>query len=394
MTTEVLPRRESPAGPVAPTARPTVLHVVNRFGVGGSEKQAVEVIRRTDRSRFDVAVATMVPEGPWRGVLEEEGIEILDYPFRGFLRPSGVGHVLALAREIRRRGVDLVHCHDFYSNLFGTVAGRLSATGCRVVTARREFGILRSALQLRAQRLMYALSDLTVVNSEVLGDHLRSEERVPSGRIRVVPNGIDSGAFSPGEPPAGLLRELELPDGAFVVGIVARLGEEKDHATLLRAVARLRSSRPEPPLRLLVVGDGPLRSGLEALARDLGIADVVQFPGSRPDVPDLLRAMDVFVLPSLSEGFPNALLEAMATGLPVVASAVGGSREMVADGETGFLVPPQDPERLAERLALLWDDPHLRSETGRAARSFVADGFSYGRTVRRFEDLYDRLLAG
>ena len=175
-----------------------------------------------------------------------------------------------------------------------------------------------------------------------------------------------------------------------MVGSLGRLHPQKGFSDLLTAFAQVRQRIPS--VRLFVAGDGELRDDLEAQARSLGMAAVVTFAGVRADVSEVLAALDVFVLPSLWEGMPNAVLEAMASGLPVVATAVGGTPEVVVDGVTGLLVPPQDPGALAQAIGHLLRDPDLRRRMGRAGRRRVEEHFDVRETVRQVESLYETLL--
>ena len=366
-----------------------VLQVVCRFGVGGSETHSMELLKRLDRSRYEPIVATMTVDGPWRNIVEDLGIEILDFPFSKFTNRQGREHFRNLASAIRERAIPLVHCHDFYSNIFGCVAARLAGRP-KVVAARRELGVLRKRHHLLGQRVAFSFADIIITNTADLRRRMIRRELVPSKRIRVVYNGVDAERFAPTDVPEMLRTEFGMSPGAVVVGIVARLTEEKNHPCLFRAVAGLLSRFPE--LRLLVVGDGPMRQPLNDLATDLGLTNHVIFAGERSDVALLLNLMDVVVLISAAAGCSNAILEAQATGQPVVASAVGGNLEIVNHEVDGFLVPHDDPIALAERLATLLGDIQLRQAFGRAGRQKVVTQFSYDRVIETVEGLYCDLL--
>jgi len=231
-------------------------------------------------------------------------------------------------------------------------------------------------------RLATALSDCIVPVSEATAEVARRVERVPAHKLRVIRNGIDLAEFPARAQPSG-----STPAPAIHV---ARLQRIKDQPTLLRAVRQVVDV--EPDFQLDIVGDGPDRAELHALAQDLELDGHVRFLGSRDDVSRLLSSASLFVLSSLSEGIPLTLLEAMATGLPAVATDVGGNREIVIPGETGLLVPAGSPPALAEALRALWADPDRARRLGAAGRRRVEQEFDMRQVVARYENLYQELL--
>jgi L-malate glycosyltransferase len=244
---------------------------------------------------------------------------------------------------------------------------------------------------MRANRLAYRFADRVVANSPSVSRLVETDGGVPSSRIVTIPNFLDPQAFEP-IPPADRRRMLDalgVPEGAFVVGIVARLSPVKDHATLLRAIASVRDRIPA--LHGVLVGDGPERAAIEALAKSLGIADIVHLAGERTQPPNLHGLFDVSVLCSTSEAFPNSVLEAMAASRPVVATDVGGTPDAIRHGTTGLLVPPSDPSRLADALLRLYSEPALRSELGAAGCAAARAGYSADAVIGQVEALYTRL---
>jgi glycosyltransferase involved in cell wall biosynthesis len=220
---------------------------------------------------------------------------------------------------------------------------------------------------------------------------VETEGGVPASRIVTIPNFLDPQSFEPltNADRQRLLDEIGVPAGSFVVGIVARLSAVKDHATLLRAIATLAPTIPA--LHCVLVGDGPERERIDALARELGIADRVHLAGERPQLPNLHGMFDVSVLCSTSEAFPNSVLEAMAASRPVVATAVGGTPDAVRDGETGLLVPPSDPPRLADAIGRLYEEPSLRAELGSAGCAAARSCYSASAVIGQVEALYTGL---
>jgi glycosyltransferase involved in cell wall biosynthesis len=231
------------------------------------------------------------------------------------------------------------------------------------------------------------MTDLILANSEAVKQDVVRQERVAPSKVRVIYNGIESSRYAV-EADQALRSSLGIPDRT--VGVVARLVDYKGHRFFLEACPEIR--RRHPAVTFLLIGDGPDRSELEDYVRTLGLERSVRFLGSRPDIPELLSVLDVVVLPSLEEGFPNAVLEAMAAGRPVVATRVGGVPEAVVHEKTGLLVPPRDPSALADAVNCLLGDAGRRADMGRMGQKRVSEFFSLSRLVGEMEDLYEESL--
>ncbi len=344
------------------------------FDSGGTERQMTELIRRLNRRKFDVHVACFQRKGVCLPRVQELVSEVAEFPIRSFRSLSTLTQFGAFARWCRQRRVAVVQAADMYANAFALPAAALARVPLRV-GSRREVNPTRGDGLEALQRFGYAAAHRIVANSEAGAERLRSEG-VPPERISVVRNGLDLEAFA--------LR-LSPPRRHRIV-CVGRLRPEKAHEVLIAAVARLRPAWPDVKLR--IVGDGPREAELRELVARLGLRDCVELLGHRDNVPALLRDADLFVLPSRTEASPNAVLEAMAAGLPVVASKVGGIPEAVTDGATGLLVPPDDVEALAGAVFHLFATPSLGERLGLAARLHVQDNYSFARMVGAFETLY------
>jgi len=351
---------------------------------GGTEGQFVEIACRLDRTRWDLRVACLRAEGPLRARLEAAGLSAESLR-PGSLRSPRLGlAVWRLARDLRRTGARLVHTFDFYSNVLGVPAARLA--GVPVIASQRDLGNLRPPFQQRLHRLMLRLADRVLVNSEAVRERVRRDPRLAHDRVVLVPNGVDADRFSPAPVRTGSR------DGPVVVGTLANLRPEKGLADLLRAVALARERCPE--VELAVWGEGPLQGELERLAGELGLGRAVSLRGRTAAPEAALRSLDVFVLNSVSEASSNALLEAMATGLPVVATRVGGNPGFIEDQETGLLVPPADPAALAKALIRLVEDRALAARLAGHAREHVRREFAMPRLIERLESLYLDVLGG
>ncbi len=338
-----------------------------------------ELVRRLDRTRFEVHVACFRKSGQWLPVVETHADSVTEFPLRSLKSPSTLRQIAAMAGWLRARHVDLVHTWDIYANLVALPAAALARVPARIGSRR---GIaspiaVRGALQL--QRLAYRAAHRVVANSAAAARQLHSEG-VDTAAVVVIPNGVVIEG-----PPAGAA-----PQATPIVMTVANLRAGKGHDVLLRAAAQVLAAHPAT--RFQFVGDGPKRGALEQQARELGIASSIEFLGHRDDVNLLLRRSTLFAFPSLMEAFPNGVMEAMAVGLPVVASNVGGIPELVDDGRNGLLVQPGNADDLAAVINRLLADPVQARVWGDAARQSIAAGYSFERMTRAFESLYLREL--
>ncbi|MEN0139107.1 MAG: glycosyltransferase [Rhodococcus sp. (in: high G+C Gram-positive bacteria)] len=354
-----------------------VLYVVPDLRVGGAERHVATLFPRLDRERFEPSVICIGNEGELFPALAAGNVPALA------LRRTKwqvVGAVRDLVREMRRIAPDIVIVRGFNAETFGRVAAVLARVPRTVVWVHNcGETTTRSALRRIVDRALASVTSAYFGVAQLQVPYLVDDLHIPPGKIRIIHNGVDPAAFDPNGDRAAA-AQFGITRRDRVVGILAALRPEKDHATLLRA-ARLVVDEL-PAAKFLIVGDGPMRGDLERLAGELGIADRVVFAGSRPDVRDLLTVMDVFVLSSYSvECFPMALLEAMAAGRPAVCTAVGGVPEMIAEGLTGYLVPPRSPQALAEKLLRVLSEPEKSREMGLAARTRVESEFSLRASV-------------
>jgi glycosyltransferase involved in cell wall biosynthesis len=295
------------------------------------------------------------------------------------------------ARFLAEVRADVVHSHDIYNNLFATLWARVARVPV-VIASRRWWHTLNRPAHRLACAIGYRLADRVLANCDAVAASLVKDERVPVDRVVVIPNFVDESAFDPMPAPTReqLLAAFGVPPGALVVGVVARLNPIKDHASLIRAISTL--APRWPTLHLVVVGKGVAREELGRLVAELGLTERVHFVGLQPQKPNPHALFDVSVLPSRSEGFPNVVLEAMAAATPVVATAVGGTRDAVVSGETGLLVPPGDTQALAIAIESLLGDPARRASLGAAAQQRARHFYEASRVVPVLEDLYESLV--
>lgn len=382
-----------------------VATVIEALGPGGAERLLVDTARRIDRRRFDLRVFTLFRARRHHApALADLGIAETCLDLAGPRDyPRGVA---SLRRAWRGGPVDLVHTHLYAANVVGRTAARLC--GLPVVSTLHDadyepitrlgnpgLSAWKHAVLRAVDRATLQLAQAEVVAvSQYVADSARRRLGARPERTTVIHNAVDTEVFRPGssDERAPARRELGLSPAEPLVLAVGRMTPQKGHGVLLDALARVSPSSPPP--RLALVGDGDLRPALEARARELGIADRVLFLGVRSDVPDLMRAADLLVLPSLHEGFGLVLAEAMACALPVVGSDTGPVPEIVENGRSGILFPPGDAAALAAALARLIDSPGLRAALGAQGRERAVAEFSFATMIGRLESLYERIVAG
>ncbi|MBI5709098.1 MAG: glycosyltransferase [Candidatus Eisenbacteria bacterium] len=402
-----------------------VMYVVGNFVAGGAERHLLELWSRMDRTRFEVEICCFRREGQFLPAVESLGWPVRELGVgRRIYGPRGLAGLLRLARRVRRFRPDVIHGYLFGPNLFAVLAGRWLAVPA-VVVAKRNVDAFETGRQVAVQRFTHRRATHVTAVSEAVAATVAALG-VPRERITVIPNGVDVERFAPGPGPtssggadprgARVPRDADpragtgpgrvrapggsggladpaaaaLPaDGGALVGSVGCLAPRKDYGTLLEALALL-AGRGRA-FQAALVGDGPERAALESRAAALGLGARVRFLGERGDVERLLPAMDVFVLSSREEGIPNALLEAMAAARPVVATAVGGTPEVVRDGDTGWLVPPGSPAALADALEQALAHPDEARRRGAAARHAVEAAMGIEAMVRRHEAFYERV---
>ena len=339
----------------------------------------IELSRRLDRERFEVHVACLHRRGEWRGRAEELAESVTEYPIRGFAHPSAAREAARFALWCRRTRVAVVQACDLYTNVFALPAAAAAGVPVRL-GSRRGLNPDRTRGQRLAQRLSYRLAHRIVTNSGVVARGMQ-RDGLPAGRVVVIPNGLDVARFRPIARCGGVRR----------IGTLARLHPVKGLDVLVDAVALLQRDLPE--IEATIIGDGPERAALEQRIARLGLARRVHLAGHHDDVAAALAGLDLFVLPSRSEAFPNAVIEAMASALPVVATDVGGVPEMVEHGHTGILVPPERPDRMAAAIHELAAQPDRAWAMGRRARAHVLSRYSFERMVGQFEALYLEIAA-
>lgn len=383
---------ETTTGPVHEDGRPLIAHVIYRLAVGGLENGMVNLINRMPQYRHAVICITDYTDFHRR--IQHDAVSLHALHKRA---GHDLGWLPRLLRLLRELAPDVVHTRNLAAleaqlpAWLAGVRGRVHGEHGRDVPdldgSSRKYQWLRRAFKPMVHCYIPLSRDLEHYLSEKIG--------VPPAKLAQIYNGVDMQRFHPRgtERPASLPADFA-PPGSVVFGTVGRLAAVKDQLTLARAFVALLDNAPalRERARLVIIGDGPLLSETRNLLECARMTDYAWLPGARDDVPELMRAMDVFVLPSLAEGISNTILEAMACGLPVIATQVGGNAELVLPEVTGMLVPAAQPKPMAEAMWHYVNDEELRLRHGRAARERVEREFSMEAMVQRYVEVYERLL--
>ena len=363
-----------------------VLHLIGSLAAGGAERNLYYLGPHFKTSRFDHSICCMMSRGEFAEELEWAGVRIYEL---GYRRRYFLNTVMKLAGLLRREKIAVLHTHLFEPGLVGRLAAWLAGTPV-IVTHEHGKTLWKKWHHRLFERLALWRTDMRIVVSEDIRGLRRKHEGVPDSKLELIENAVDPAKFDVDEMARQAVRcDLEIDD-YFVVGTVGRLVPAKAYDLFLKAARMLLGGNSR--MKFVMVGDGYLRAELERRAVDLGIEDSVLFLGNRTDIPELLAAMDLYLITSAREGLPISLIEAMLAARPVVSTAVGGIPDVLADGRTGLLVESGNAGAIAGAVTDLMGDPARREAMGRAARREALERYSPDRVLAKLDGLYARLL--
>jgi len=367
-----------------------LLKFLNLFAIGGTERQFVNIVKRLDPERFDLHIGCFRKQGDFLKDVEACGRPLTAFNVRRLASYKTLRTQFQFARYLRKHRIQVLHTYGWYANVFGIPAARLAGVPVTIASVR-DTGAYLTRPQIMLQREVCRFATCLLANSDAVRDWLASSG-CPSEKIRVIRNGITvSTQTTEAQPRMDFRQELGLPPQSPLIGAICRLSPVKAVNDLIQAAAM--ALKEHPSARFVIIGDGEERAALTAQAQGLGIGHSVYFTGLRTDVSQIIPQLTVSVLPSLSEGLSNTLLESMAAGVPVVATRVGGNVEIVADEVTGLLVQPRHPEDLKAAICRLLSNPQQGLSMGAAGKERIRHHFSMESAVRETESLYRDLLS-
>ncbi|MFZ0293864.1 MAG: glycosyltransferase [Candidatus Sulfotelmatobacter sp.] len=368
-----------------------VFYLVDSLNIGGTETQAVELALRIPEAGYDVTLGCLRARGPLLERLQGSNVVVREfYPKGGMDTPAGLYQLLRLSWFLKREKFDIVHTHDLWSNLLGVPAARLAGVRA-IVSSRRDlahFDWYQGKRRTWLRRIQN-LGGAVLANATPIRDALIAEDGFAPEKLRVIHNGVDINRFQKG----GSDRDQMFSgagDGKLIVLLGNMHTDVKGHPWLIAAAPGV--VQEFPSARFVLAGDGEQRAEFQQQVARLGLEQNFLFLGRRADIPKILGCCDIAVLPSRAEGLPNAVLEYMAAGLPVIASQVGGNTELINDGVTGLLVPPEDSSALSSALLKLLHDPGLAQRIAQGGHEFAVRNFSFERLVDEVDELYSELL--
>lgn len=379
----------------------TILHVIDALNVGGAQELLVLLAEKTPKLSYRTLVCVIQPDITIKSRIESKGVPVYCFnrPRPSIIHPynfityfyKNVRDILSICRQ---HHVKVVHCHLSDAEFMGILAGWLyradrviSTVHYPALLPERKRGDLRNFLRISAMRMLYHLADAVVAVSDDVAEKLKTVFHLAPSKIKIIINGIDVEAIRRTLPKPELLPSVDASPGQRLVTSVGRLMPPKGHRHLVEAMPYL--TRQFDNLKLLLAGDGDLRASLEQLSQHLEVRNVISFLGSRNDVHDILALTEVFVLPSISEGTSLALLEAMAAGKPIVATDIPGNRAILKHEHNCLLVPPGNPEKLAEAIAFLLNNPLIAADYGRNAYQDVYQKFNIEQTVTQLMAIWE-----
>ena len=370
--------------PLSTDSQPTrIAFCITDLDAGGAERALVQILTRLDRARFEPFVFCISGEGELVHPLREAGIPVVCL---GAKKRHGLSVVWRLSRLLSKLRPSILQTFLFHANIVGRLAGK--AARVPIIVSGIRVAEKRGSLRLWIDRATDWMVARHLCVSQDVAAFSAARGGLPIGKIQVIPNGVDAGQFA--EAQSADLAHFEIPPGSRTLLFVGRLDPQKGPFVLMAAARELLPRHND--VHLLLVGDGPLAENLRKWVAKENLTDRVHFAGRRNDVPSVMRAAEIFVLPSLWEGLPNVVLEAMAAGVAVVASRVEGISDLLLDDQTGLVVPPNSAPDLAEAIERLLADPQHAHQMGHNAQQFVRKEFAWGVVVEKYSAFYSELV--
>ncbi len=372
-----------------------ILYIIENIFFGGGERAFAQIINGLDKETYEAYVACL-PSGEFTERIKRSAI-ILPFDLRNRFDFT---KIFQLVKIIRQKNIEIIHSQGARADFFARVAARLASVPALVSTIAMpvegfDVGSIKKIIYIVLDRFSERFVDRYIVVSEALRKRLIEKHKIPSKKIVKIYNGVeidsDASRLMP-DVRKKIMEELMIPENAMLAGTIGRLVWQKGLIYFIQAIKEINARWKMQDVRYLIVGEGKERNNLEQIINKLGLSDKVIFTGFCNDIKEILYSLDVFVLPSIREGQPIALLEAMATGTPIVATDIEGVNETIVDGITGILVPPKNPSALAEAIVCLLKDKKKAQEMGQAGRMVVEEKFNLKDKMEQHKRLYETII--
>jgi len=366
-----------------------ILHIYQNSKIGGVQQQLLSLLKAYSRERFNPIFCCLGPKEEIGKEIEGTGIEFIPLNKLRYNRFSS-GIVLELHRLMKKKQIHVVRTHRYRSNLYGRLAAFFAGVPVIIASVHDNYRTDKRPKRRIMNRILSKITDKIVAVSEAVKEDIMRYDRIDPSKIEVIPNGIDVERFNPEKKTTDIRKEFSLEEDDIVIGFIGRIVTAKGLEYLLDALPYLKGEFKS--IKLLIVGEGSLVEELKERAKKNNIFNNILFTGKRRDIPEILASIDIFVMPSIAEGLPNALLEAMAMGKPIVTTEVGGIPEVIKNEINGLLVPPRNAESLVTAIKTFLDNRHLAIKIGQRAKNYVEENLSIQTTTQKWESLYTVLL--
>lgn len=365
-----------------------ILHVISKLPVGGVENQLLMTLKNYDRMKLNPLVCSLLDKGEIGKEIEDTRIDVIPLnKLKHRFDPAIVKDIYSLIKE---RNIKIIRTHQYHANLYGRLAALLAKVPCIVASVHNVYTIDRKLHRRMINRFLARFTDKVVAVSEIVKRDILKYDGLREDKVMVINNGIDTDRFLNLD--GNVIRvEFSIPSDTPVIGTIGRLTLQKGQKYLVEAVSKIKEKFPS--IKLFIVGDGPIKDEIETCVKNLGLNENVIFTGCRRDIPALLAAMDIFVLPSLWEGLPNALLEAMAAGKAIIATDILPVREITNSKKTGILVPAKNSTAIASSIEFLLVNKTFAVTLGNNAQERAFSNFNITTTVDKYTNLYEDILS-
>ena len=365
-----------------------VLHIISKLPIGGVENQLLLVLKNYDREKFQPFVCSLSEKGEIGQEIEKIGIKV--FALNKLKHTFDYSIIKDICDIIKRERIQIVRTHQYHANFYGRIAAKKSKVPCIVASVHNVYTRDKKLHRRIINRFLARFTDKIIAVSEEVKMDILKYDRISEDKVQVIYNGVDLNAFNESFDKEQIKSKLGINPNVPVIGTVGRLTEQKGHIYLLQAILKLKHKFPD--IKVLIVGDGPLMDELKSYTSSSGLSNNVIFTGFRRDIPALLSIMDIFVFPSLWEGLPNALIEAMASGKAIIASNLPQIKEVLVSDGLGILVPPKDSDSISQSINFLLKNEKIVKKMGNLAKNMACTRFNIENTVKIYEKMFEKIL--